>query len=275
MLIPEPERLIDANVHRIADGQKIPYQYLAIILGEQNSDRMIMDDELFQIMSGGMDNRDNIVENRAIGDNIFHLGWKSIARFKKVDDGLLLTYNESYVNRPRVNERAVFGQIVTRSVATCTFAFIETEDEIVVLHSDEDTLDNCKRYLTEAELVPTRVFVSYVQGDRENRFVNYLIRQYGNRVDIQRFLRFIGNLENVDNDIDKCLYHTEIGVYMNLKREIKLFGDLTFMNSQNIPISNGGQRYCCIQFDEREAKNVLQYLTALRENLSRLYGFIA
>lgn len=167
-------------------------------------------------------------ENRAF-DNVFQLGWDSVAKIRRVGNRFLLLALRVY-DRDGCGARTdtngvnvLYDQIFTRAVDTCTFVLLKKGDEIVMAHLDVKRLDRGMRAISEFMAADAAVsgICSYVpdgeHGDRQG-FLNTIQSRYDGVMAIDR--------KDYTKDEGNYFGHFEIGVYCN-EGATALYGDIT------------------------------------------------
>lgn len=185
---------------------------------------------------------ENLLSKNEELDDCFQLGWNSVAKFEMSRSGFKLTdiavlqgngkkEPEQLTGELLSNFRnKTYRQVVTRAVYTCTFAYLKSDDTIVLAHLDYayqfDGLNKILEFLNpDANLhvtgICSRAWDDVGKSGRQE-FSDGLTRAYGNNVkivvrhklDIKEPIPFYG--------------HFEIGVYIKDDFSTELFGDFTF-----------------------------------------------
>ncbi len=170
--------------------------------------------------------RQEFAYNRTDDWRCMVLGWNSIGIF---DNNLKLEalYTAGYSFRGNEIPRTTYAQVVTRAVATCTFAHIRVGGYHVLAHLDDDFLEWGKNIIENFMMgrnVEKVGFCSHIKGEDEDAFSLRLRELCGENRYQERLRHRDVNYPNPVND----LYgHMEIGLGRAENGQIVLFGDIT------------------------------------------------
>lgn len=167
-------------------------------------------------------------------DNVFQLGWDSVALLEKVGNGFRLMRLTCY---PRAKDMVrtdiggcgvIYNQVVTRAVDTCTFVMLKKDNRIVMAHLDAKNLtvglEAIQGFMGSADGVSG--ICSYLpevdekDGTRRIDFSNELKRIYSQVLPVER----------KDEQTGESGYfgHFEIGIYFD-GNDTALYGDVIRM----------------------------------------------
>ncbi|MDE7395608.1 MAG: hypothetical protein K2M95_05785 [Clostridiales bacterium] len=172
--------------------------------------------------------------NEDLQENCMQLGWKTMGVFEENDNGFTLRellYDDKTETELKGRR---YGQVTTRAVHTCTFAYITFGNCHILGHLDDDDLDwglrRIEEYVKHAKDDPIG-FCSHIDYKTENMFSDCLraICRKG-FVELYRHRRD-GKSPSDEGELCELMQsnlygHMEIG----LCREddgVKLFGDIT------------------------------------------------
>ncbi len=189
---------------------------------------------------GDMFNQDNYFGwNLALSDDIMQLGWNTVGVFEKTDKGLKLTQlykldrdkdaakNVYNVKGEIVETQNDYTQVVTRAVASCTFAHLVFDKTHVIAHLDVGYLERGFNIINglineEAEKKSFVGFCSRIVSDektREEDFSNNLKELCMGGY--SELIRTAGNI---------MCGHMEIGLNSDADG-VQLFGDISLIGN--------------------------------------------